>query len=91
MKREDLLAHAATLKLDIARFTADLDSDKYSAVIARDMKEGAKVGVEGTPTFFINGAPVVGAQPFEKFTAAIDKALAAPAATPSPKPSSPKQ
>jgi protein-disulfide isomerase len=90
MKREDLLAHAATLKLDIARFTADLDSDKYSAVIARDMKEGASVGVEGTPTFFINGAPVVGAQPFEKFTAVINKALAAPAAAPVARAGSPQ-
>ena len=51
------------------------------------MKEGAKVGVEGTPTFFINGAPVVGAQPFEKFTAAIDKALAGPPRSREPKPS----
>ena len=77
MKREDLLAHAADAGSTCARFTADLDGDKFSAVIARDMKEGATVGVDGTPTFFINGQPVVGAQPFEKFTAAIDKALAA--------------
>jgi protein-disulfide isomerase len=84
MKREDLLAHAAALKLDLARFTADLDSSTFTALIDRDMKEGAKVGVEGTPTFFVNGQAVVGAQPLERFVAVIDKALAAPA--PSPKP-----
>jgi protein-disulfide isomerase len=77
MKRADLLAHAAALKLDLTRFTADLDSDQFTAVIDRDMKEGAKVGVEGTPTFFVNGFPVVGAQPLERFTAAIDRALTA--------------
>ena len=82
MKRDDLLAHAAALKLDVARFTADLDSKQFDALIQRDLKEGANVGVEGTPTFFVNGQPLVGAQPFERFTAAIDRALAsAPAAT----------
>ena len=38
---------------------------------------GRQVGVDGTPTFFIDGVPLVGAQPLETFAAAIDKALAA--------------
>jgi protein-disulfide isomerase len=76
MKRADLLQHAASLGLDVKRFTADLDSDRFAAIIDRDMKEGQKVGVDGTPTFFVNGQPLVGAQPFERFTAVIDRALA---------------
>jgi protein-disulfide isomerase len=76
MKRADLLAHAAALGLDVPRFTADLDDDRGAAVIARDMKEGAALGIDGTPTFFINGQPVVGAQPYEQFVVAVDKALA---------------
>lgn len=84
MGREALLAHAAELKLDLAKFTADLDSDRFNALIERDLKEGAKAGVEGTPTFFVNGQPLVGAQPFERFTAAIDRALAAPPAATKP-------
>jgi protein-disulfide isomerase len=79
MEREALLAHASALGLDLARFTADLDSPKAQAVLDRDQAEAVKVGVDGTPTFFINGTPLIGAQPLEAFAAAIDKALAAPA------------
>ncbi len=84
MKREDLLKHAAALGLDMARFTADLDSDRFQPMLDRDMAEGTKVGVDGTPTFFINGMPLVGARPFEDFAAVVDKALAEtrPAARP---------
>ena len=79
MEREALLAHATALGLDLAKFTADLDSPRAQAVLDRDQAEAAKVGVDGTPTFFVNGTPLVGAQPIEAFSAAIDKALAAPA------------
>jgi protein-disulfide isomerase len=77
LKRDDLLKHAATLGLDVARFTADLDGDRFKPILARDMAEGTKVGVDGTPTFFIEGQRLVGAQPYEAFVAAIDKALGA--------------
>jgi len=80
MEREALVAHASALGLDLARFTADLDSPRAQAVLDRDQAEAAKVGVDGTPTFFVNGAPLIGAQPLEAFTAAIDKALAATSA-----------
>jgi protein-disulfide isomerase len=77
MGREALLAHAAALGLDRAKFVADLDGPQSKAVLDRDQAEAAKVGVDGTPTFFIDGVPLVGAQPLEAFSAAIDKALAA--------------
>jgi protein-disulfide isomerase len=76
MDREALLAHAAALGLDRAKFTADMDGAASQAVLDRDQAEAAKVGVDGTPTFFVNGTPLVGAQPIEAFAAAIDKALA---------------
>jgi protein-disulfide isomerase len=79
MSREALLGHARGLGLDLARFTADLDGAASKAALERDLAEGAKLGVDGTPTFFINGTPLVGAQPIEAFAAAIDKALAATA------------
>jgi predicted DsbA family dithiol-disulfide isomerase len=78
MKRDDLLKHAATLGLDVAKFTADLDSDRFKPVIDRDMAEGAKLGIDGTPTFYVNGHPVVGARPIEAFKAIIDRELASP-------------
>ncbi len=77
MDREALLAHAAALGLDRAKFVADLDGPQSKAALDRDQAEAAKVGVDGTPTFFIDGVPLVGAQPVEAFAEAIDKALAA--------------
>ena len=40
------------------------------------MEDGSKVGVSGTPAFFINGRMLSGAQPFEKFKEVIDEELA---------------
>ena len=77
MSREALLGHARALGLDLARFTADFDGAASKAALERDLAEGATLGVDGTPTFFINGTPLVGAQPLEAFAEAIDKALAA--------------
>ncbi len=77
MDREALLAHAAALGLDRAKFVADLDGPQSKAALDRDQAEAAKVGVDGTPTFFVDGVPLVGAQPLEAFAAAVDKALAA--------------
>ncbi|MEO5822895.1 MAG: thioredoxin domain-containing protein [Vicinamibacteraceae bacterium] len=85
MDRETLLAHAGALGLDRAKFTADLDGPQSQAALERDQAEAAKVGVDGTPTFFINGTPLVGALPLEAFTAAVDKALAAPKPVPAPR------
>jgi protein-disulfide isomerase len=77
MKRTDLLAHASRLGLDMPRFTADLDSDRFSKAIDRDMAEGNTAGVNGTPTFFVNGRRLVGAQPYEVIAAAVEQALGA--------------
>lgn len=73
----DLKAAAKTLGLDVAVFDKCLDSDKHAARIEADLTEGKKLGVTGTPTFFINGIRIVGAQPFEKFKEVIDEELKA--------------
>ena len=75
MKRDDLLAMAAALGLDKTRFVADLDSEKFKTVMQRDMAEAMKVGVDGTPTLFINGRRVVGAKPEEALVAIIEREL----------------
>ncbi len=77
MKRENLLAHAEKLNLDIKKFTAALDSGKYKAVVEKDIAEGSRLGVTGTPTFFVNGERLVGAKPLQVFSDKIDAALAA--------------
>jgi protein-disulfide isomerase len=63
-QRADLLDYAKKLDLDIVRFEKDLDSDSTKQIIAADLAKGAKVGVEGTPTYTINGKPYSGTRPF---------------------------
>ncbi|MCA9538567.1 MAG: thioredoxin domain-containing protein [Myxococcales bacterium] len=71
---------AEQLKLDLARYDACLADPRNSAGIEADRDAGMKVGVEGTPAFFINGVPLHGALPEEAFVAAIDAELARQAA-----------
>ena len=53
-----------------------LDSGKYASAVSDDLEEGVALGVNGTPTFFINGTVVVGAQPFAQIAAVIEAELA---------------
>jgi protein-disulfide isomerase len=73
----DLKAYAADLGLDTAQFDACLDSGKYRNEVEKDTSDAEAYGVTGTPTFFINGNKLVGAQPYAKFQQAIEEALKA--------------
>jgi len=59
--------------MDVKKFTADLKSDKYMEAIEKDFEEGQSIGVSAAPTFFINGIPIMGAQPLSAFGDVIDK------------------
>jgi protein-disulfide isomerase len=76
--REDSLqqfeAFAGELGLDSNEFAQCLDSGKYDEAIEANFREGQLLGVSGTPTFFIEGFPIRGAQQFELFAYAIDLA-----------------
>ena len=56
--REFILIYANTLKLDIKKFSNDLESKVLEDKILAEFKEGVKLGVQGTPTFFLNGKKV---------------------------------
>jgi protein-disulfide isomerase len=75
LKRPNIETLAQGLGLDMNKFKADLDTSAYKSRIDADMAEAAQFGARGTPSFFINGKPLRGAQPFEAFKTAIDKAL----------------
>lgn len=75
LNRADLIQYAKQLGLDLDRFVAALDSGQYRAIVERDKAEGARLGVRGTPTFFINGRKLVGAKPISTFQAVIQKEL----------------
>ena len=71
-----LKQYAAEVGADRAAFDQCLDSNKYQAAVNADIEAGSKVGVTGTPTFFINGQAVVGNQPLAEFQAVIERELA---------------
>jgi protein-disulfide isomerase len=77
LDRPSLEKYAQDLGLNMAKFKSALDSGKYKAQVDAEAKEAAGVGATGTPTFFVNGNKVVGAQPFDAFKTVIDKELAA--------------
>lgn len=67
---------AKEVGLDAVAFETCLGSGKYQAAIKEDIAEGNRVGVGGTPAFFVNGRLISGAQPLEAFTRVIDDELA---------------
>jgi protein-disulfide isomerase len=73
---EDLRKYAADLKLDKDKFNQCLDSGKYLKAIQANQEYGEKVGVNGTPAFFINGRMISGARPLASFQEIIEEELA---------------
>lgn len=67
---------AKELGLDVNVFESCLNSGKHQAAIKADIAEGNRVGVSGTPAFFINGRQIAGAQSLETFARIIDDELA---------------
>ena len=70
-----LKKYAEDLGLDTAEFNDCLDSGQMASKVQNDVNDGQKYGVTGTPTFFINGIKVVGAQPYSAFHEVINQEL----------------
>lgn len=66
---------AAALELDGVAFSGCLESDRYLSSVLRDKEDGKLAGVEGTPTFFVNGRMVAGALSAAEFKTVIEQAL----------------
>ena len=73
--KDKLIGFAQDLKLDMTKFEPCLNQDQTADRVKADTQTGQSAGVRGTPTFFINGQPLVGAQPIEAFQAAIAQAM----------------
>ena len=73
--KDNLKKFAGTLGLNAGDFSQCLDSGKYTKKVQADVEVGRKNGVNGTPSSFVNGKLLVGAQPLEAFDAAIAEAL----------------
>ncbi|MBX2812049.1 MAG: thioredoxin domain-containing protein [Myxococcales bacterium] len=75
LKEEQLKAYAAELGLDQAKIDEYLASGKGKEMIKEDQTLARKIGANGTPAFFINGAKLSGAQPYAKFEATVKDAI----------------
>lgn len=73
---EQLRAYAQEVGLNLPAFDQCLSSGKHRAAVQKDVEEGTRAGVTGTPAFFINGRLLSGAQPLESFARVIEEELA---------------
>jgi len=75
LDKDSLVGYARELKLNDGQFSSCLSGDQYKVEIQKDVADGRKVGVNGTPGFFINGIELSGAKGDEAFTRIIDDEL----------------
>jgi len=74
--REAFIQYASEIGLDVDAFTECIDEERYYDEVMADLTYAANLGVQATPTFFINGIPIGGAYPFDVFKEVIDTELA---------------
>jgi protein-disulfide isomerase len=77
LDRTSLIGCAKELKLDVPRFTKDLDTMRHKKEIDRDVKLGEALDLYNTPTIFINGVKLLGDRPIEAYREVIDGELKA--------------
>lgn len=73
---DELKEHARVLQLDGDRFDKCLDDGAETAAVKKDKDEGTKLGLNGTPSFFVNGHFISGAQDYNALREVIDEQLA---------------
>ena len=75
----DLVGYAAALGLDLNRFVSELETAVHRRRVREDFLSGVRSGVNGTPTFFVNGVRHNGGFDLESLLAALESALSAAA------------
>jgi protein-disulfide isomerase len=73
--KANLQQYGKELGLDSATFDPCVINDKFMDAVNQNSQEGSSQGVEGTPTFFVNGKMLVGDVPYEELKGAVDAAL----------------
>ena len=71
----DLLAYAQTVPLDIERFVAEMGAGIHAPRVREDFLSGVRSGVNGTPSFFINGVRYDGPRDVESMVTAVESVL----------------
>jgi len=76
LAESDMVRYALKLGLEPYRFESDLSSEVFSKRVSDDFRGGVRSGVNGTPTFFINGVRYNGAYDYDSLKAALENAAA---------------
>jgi protein-disulfide isomerase len=76
LSEQTYLRYANEIGLDIEKYKSDFSSSSVRKVIDADLAKARELGVSGTPSFFINGRFLSGAQPYNAFARVIDEELA---------------
>ncbi len=72
---EDFARYAGEVGIDAEKFAQCMSEERHKDQVERDLQEGRRVGVSGTPSFFVNGRMLGGAQPVEEFVRLIEDEL----------------
>jgi protein-disulfide isomerase len=75
--RDYFLTYATTIGLDTKKFLADYDNPSVEEKILAEFREGVKLGIQGTPTFFVNGKQLENVRDLAGFNKAIKDAAQA--------------
>jgi len=67
--------YAKDLGLDVGKFTSDIDSSLIQDKVDSDYEEGVRLGVSGTPTFFLNGKKMTNPRSYDEFKSVIEQAI----------------
>jgi protein-disulfide isomerase len=76
LSTEELNISAKEVGINVPAFEQCMASQKYREAVQKDSNEASRLGIAGTPIFFINGREISGAQPLEAFSGIIDEELA---------------
>ena len=72
---ETFIGYAKQLGLDLERFRADLNSAEVRKEVEEDRRSGQQAGIQGTPTFFLNGWPIENPQGYDEFRNVLQQAV----------------
>lgn len=75
INQESFSRWAAELGLNLAQYNACVADKKYTSLIKKDLSDAQSLGIQGTPTWFINGERVVGAISYEELSAIVEDYL----------------
>ena len=73
--RTEFLKLAQNTGLNIAAFTTCIDTNKNASIVTQEKSDASSYGVNSTPSFFVNGTAITGAQPYAAFQQVLDAAL----------------